>query len=302
MAALDELVYQAMSQDATLATLLAQWNGNPAVFGYHAPPDTDPGWAGKQYPRMDYTVDPHEDPERRMAGTLSINVWATPDLQSSIDAVASRLVQLLDGAVFHPDDYPVVGLRWSRSQLFSQGREQSGISMSELEPTDLLLGMLVQFDLLSFPLQTTYSPDPVAALNSWAASRFTGLQVDVSAWTPTASEPVLYWRMEGVQLAERTAAVAWMQATLYGHVIAPTPDQRLPWVRRVAEQLVLDRCIQLDDGSYFFVEKLSADTKQDPLRTGQIRVIGRYGVLVPEQTAEPINTANVSGAVNGQVT
>jgi hypothetical protein len=303
MAVLDELVYQTLSQDATIASVLARWNGMPAVFGYRAPPDTDDGWQGNpQYPRMDYTCNPHEDVEHRMAGTLLINVWAQPDMQSSIDVIGERLQQLLDGAVFHPDDYPVVGLRWSQSQLLQSSRQEMGISTSALADSDIILGMMVEFDLLSFPLQFTYSPDPVAALNSWAASHVAGLQVDVAAWTPTASEPVLYWRMEGVQLAERTAAVAWMQATLYGHVIAPTPDGRLPWVRRVTEQLAIDQTVPLDDGSYFFIERISADTKQDPLRTGQIRVIGRFGVLLAEQSAPKLNIANVSGAVKGQVT
>jgi hypothetical protein len=303
MAALDELVYQAMAQDSQLAQLLAQWNGKPAVFGYQAPPDTDSGWSGEQYPRLDYTVDPHEDQERRMAGTLSINVWAKPDMQSSIDAVASRLVQLLDGTVFHPDDYPVVALRWARSQLFSQGREQSGISTSELEPTDLLFGMQVEFDLISFPKQDTYSPDVVAALNQWAASKFTGLQVDIESWMPTSNEPVLYWRLErSPELIERVPAGAWFQASICGHIIAPTPDMRLPWVRLVAEQIVMDGTIPLDDGSYFLVERLSADSTQDPLRTGQIRVIGRYGVTI-EQPQEPsITNLYIGGAVTGGVT
>jgi hypothetical protein len=291
---LEELLVQQLVQDETLTQQLAKFGTSSAIFAMHAPDDTDSGWSdGPQYPRIDYVIDRHEDPERRVSGVLMINVWSGTDQGAAADDVEARLRELLDGAIFHPDDEPVIGLRWATSEPFESGRTMSGISMSELEPTDLIYGKSVQFDLLAFPLQTTFSPDPVAALNTWTQAQFSGLQVDPASWTPTAENPAVYWRFEAAQLVQMTAGVSWFEATLYGHVIAPTPDGRLPWVRRIVEGLALAHWIPLDDGSSLCFQKIAADTRQDPLRAGQIRLTARYGVLRPTEPAPPMQSPTI---------
>lgn len=279
MAVLEELLFQQLSGDATLATLLATWTNRPAVFEYRAPDDKDKGWGTAQYPRIDYIVRRQEDPERKVSGTVMINVWDSTEGSTAIESVGTQVMGLLDGAMYHPDDEPVEGLRWSSSELFSVGREQSDVSMAEIPPSDLIYGMYLEFDLLAFPLQTTYEPDPIAALTAWAES-ITGIQSDPTVWTPTSGEPALYWRFESQQVAEMDQTVTWYDATIYGHILGPQPQDRLNWTRQVTDKLAIDRCVVLSDESPLFVQKLSADTKQDPLKVGQIKLTARYGVLV----------------------
>lgn len=306
MSGLEDLVYQQLTQDTTLAGMLAKFSGQPALFEYHAPPDTDPGWQGqKQYPRLDYMVERREDPERRVSGLLIINVWQdnSADDTTTLESVANQVMSILDGSMYHPTDEPVIGFRWSRGQAFTAGREQGDVSMADLPPTDLLYGMYLEFDLLAFPMQTTYSPDPVTTLNTWASNVFgSQLQVDVSAWTPTSGTPALYWRFETMQAAQMQQAVTWYDATIYGHVLAPMPWDRLTWTRKIVEAALNVGSFVMDNGSTLLLQRVVADTKQDQLRVGQIRMVVRYGIAVPEDTATALTQANVSGAVSGGVT
>jgi hypothetical protein len=294
MAVLEELLYQQLTGDATMTELLATWSSKPAVFEYRAPDDKDKGWGSAQYPRIDYIVQRREDPERRVQGTVLINVWDTTEGSVAIESVSTQVLALLDGSMYHPDDEPVEGLRWSRSELFSVGREQSDVSMGEMPSSDLIYGMYLEFNLLAFPLQTTFEPDPITALTNWAAS-ITGIQSDPMAWTPTSGEPALYWRFESQQVAELDQAVTWFNAIIYGHILGPQPQDRLKWTRQVTEKLATDRCIVLSDGSPMFVQKLSADTRQDPLKIGQIKLTARYGVLQPVSTGPQLNNAYLNG-------
>lgn len=301
MAALEELLYSMLIQDTTLTGMLAVFSGQPALFEYRAPPDTDTGWnGGKQYPRVDYSVQRREDPERRVSGEIFINIWHETDAGTVIEDLEARLRTILDGAVFHPTDEPVIGMRWATSEFFTAGRSQFGLSMSELVPTDLVYGMSMTLQLLAFPVQTTFSPDPVDALNTWATSAFgTDLQVDLSAWTPTAGAPALYWRFDSMQVARIDQAVTWYDATVYGHLVAPMPQDRLTWTRKVVEDALNARTFAFASGSWMLVQKLSADTKQDPLRVGQIKMVVRYGVQVPQSSATVLQNAYLNGSKEG---
>ncbi|GEO26231.1 hypothetical protein AAC03nite_20160 [Alicyclobacillus acidoterrestris] len=296
MAALEELVSEQLLQDTTLSGMLAQFAGSPAIFEYRAPADSDSGWDGqKQYPRMDYMVERQEDPERRVSGMLMINIWhdTSADDETTVEEVAARVQAILDGAMYHPDDEPVIGLRWSKGQFFTTGREQGDVSISDIPPSDLINAMYLEFDLLAFPLQETFSPDPIASLTQWSTETFKGLQSDPTTWTPTEGEPALYWRFESFQVAKVEPSVTWYDATLYGHVLAPMPQDRLTWVRRICEQLLNDRTVTMENGSWMIIQKLTADTKQDQLRVGQIRMTVRYGIQVPQTTTDILQHAYV---------
>ncbi len=290
---LEQLIYEKLTSDAVLAGRLAVFAGRPALFERQAPADADPGWAGPQYPRIDYGVDRAEEPERRVEGRAAFNVWCLTDSQAMPEDVERRLRELLDGAVFHPADEPVTALRWSRSDGFESARG---------EHDELVLGVSVLFDLLAFPSQATFSPDPVAALNAWTETALPELQVDPTAWAPTDANPAVYWRVVSLEVRERTAAVAWVQVAAAGHVLAPTPAGRLPWIRRLCERLATDGRTALDDGSPLLFCAVAADGHADPLRTGQVRLTARFGVLQPAAEQTVLGRAVVGGDVSGEVT
>ncbi|MGH2355415.1 MAG: 3'-phosphoadenosine 5'-phosphosulfate sulfotransferase, partial [Chloroflexota bacterium] len=147
---------------------------------------------------------------------------------------------------------------------------------------------------LGWQTGTTYAPDPVAALRAWTDIQWPGqLQTDPTNWDPSDATPGLYWRLAGVTVAERgqRAWGAWMDATLRAHVVAPSESARLTWARRAVETLAYTHRLTLSDGSPLFFRELAADHEADPFRTGQVRLLGRFGVLTPPPVPapEPIN-------------
>lgn len=283
---LEELLYQQLIGDATLAGLLGAFGSRPAVFEQYAPDDTAEGW-GTKYPRMEFTVVWQEDHERRVAGIVTVDIITEEMTLDPAAEIDGRLRTLLDGAAFQPDG-GTVSLRWSRADPIEV-------------PDTNYRGIQAMFDLIAWPAGLTFSPDPVAALRSWTIGRWPALQVDPATWSPSDEAPAVYWRLAGLQDADRNAAVAWFDGTLAGHVLAPSPQVRLEWIRRLAEGLVVDRIVTLDDGSPLFVQRIRADSEADPFRQGQVQVTGRFGVLVPEVAGVPVQTVQIGGAVTGTI-
>jgi hypothetical protein len=125
----------------------------------------------------------------------------------------------------------------------------------------------------------TTAPDPIATLNNWTVNTFNSPQVDPDTWQPTNNTPAIYWRLSGLTLAEQWAGCSWMDATIYGHIIAPTPAARLTWIKKITEALALASMITMDDGSPLAIKRVTADSQRDQLRDGQITISARYGVL-----------------------
>lgn len=290
---LEELIYQKLNSDTTLSAQLSLFANKPAIFWNQAPDDTDQGWSTEQYPRIDYVADRSADPERKVEGTLVLNIWCLITSATPPEAVEDRLRSLLDGSVFHPSDEPVTALRWNRSDPFEASRED--------ERDGLIVGVTVSFDLLAFPAQTTYSPDPIASLNAWAGDKYAELQVDPASWSPSDSTPALYWRLSGVTAVERTNWGIWVTVSVAGHILAPSPATRLNWIRELVEAVAKAKRIRMDDGSPMFVTRVSADSSQDSFREGQIRLSSRFGVLNEAITAEKLGQLTINSDHGGGV-
>lgn len=277
---LEELLYQRLTEDLLLGSYLTTYAGKPAVFESMAPEDTSPLWGPAQTPRIEFLITRQEDPERRVSGRVNVAVVCKGESMEAVTKAESRLQALLNGAVFRPDE-GLIAIRWESAAPFEDEEDYRGIE--------------VIFDLLAFPSQLTTSPDPIEAMNSWAVMAFGGaIQVDPSSWAPTDSVPAIYWRFAGVQVTDQTAAVSWMEASIVGHVLAPTPTGRLPWVKRITEKLVITRRTVLDDGSPLFFERISSDSQADHLQAGQIRLTARYGILQPEIPSLALNIATAT--------
>lgn len=267
--------------------MLTTFGGAPAVFELYAPPDTDLGWSGTQSPRVEFYVTRQEDPERRVAGQVSVSILHRAESAALVADIEARVRALLDGATFRPDEGTVT-LQWARIDPFDQYPDYRGVE--------------AVYDLIAWPSGLTYTPDPVQALRSWTAAKWTNIQVDPETWSPNDTNPALYWRMANVAGVQPLQWGAWIDGVFHGHVLANSPSVRVEWIRRVVEGLALDQRVTLDDGSKLFVQRLSADSNADPLRTGQIRVVARFGILLPTANVPILNRAIVGGDVKGEVT
>lgn len=164
MSSLEGLLYTKLTSDADLIDLLAKFDSLPAVFIRQAPGDRDPKWSESQYPRLDYNVIRLEDGERKIIGTVAFHIWGkrVADHNAEIDV---RLRTLIDGTAFHPDDEPIMVTKWLRSDAFD-------IMGADGQLDEYTIGMSVVFEVMAFPDQSTFEPDPIATLQDFISTVF----------------------------------------------------------------------------------------------------------------------------------
>lgn len=155
----------------------------------------------------------------------------------------------------------------------------------------------LRFAAVIIPPQITTEPDPILALNNWLSTTFPELQLDPVTWNLSDASPAVYWHISSLKVTEQLSVVTWMEAILSCHVLAPTPNGRLQWIKKVTEKLAMKREITLGDGSPLFFKNVSADSQADYLKTGQIKLTSKYGILQPESTVQPLNNATIDGMV-----
>jgi len=290
MQGLEELIYSVLKDDVVLSAKMADYNGQPAIFELNAPADTDPGWSEIQYPRVVYVIDKSENPERKVNGTLAIDIAITNTAAEGPETIEARVRELLSNAFYEPSGEPPAALVWNQTNPFEADDETIGVTMI--------------FDMIAFPEQRTHSPDVILALESWVKAKITGAQlvnrtpVAPYHWKPTGATPAVYWRSVNIRTDQITNAVVWLNMTINGHVFAPTPTERLPIIRKIVETLALDAYIYLADGSPATIQTVAADSNRDPHRDGQISLTVRFGILKPEASAIILNYADF-GSIGG---
>ncbi|ADQ06507.1 conserved hypothetical protein [Caldicellulosiruptor hydrothermalis 108] len=139
----------------------------------------------------------------------------------------------------------------------------------------------------------TFEPDPVATLQAWTKNTFPEVHVDPATWAPADATPGIYWRLSKVNLESITQAISWFEAQIAGHIIAPSTQVRLIWLRKIVEALANQRKLIMSDGGLIEFLKIRADSEADPMRKGQIELIARFGVLRTKETSSILNKATI---------
>lgn len=290
--AAEALILEAIQADQALAAQLAQFDGQPAAFYQMAPPDTDAGWNGLQYPRIDFVVDWTYSPERQADGSCAINVWCLNNGQAYPDDVGAAVRECLRDTFLTDDDGEVYALEWQRTDAFEAGGQDG-------QP--LTIGVTLSFDILAFPPQITIEPDPVAGLCDYIKSKMPdamviGIDKLDRICRPTAGRPIVYVRMSGDSSAMRNSwAVAWMDVTLQVHIFAPGAHTRQVFCRVLCNYMALNGECRLRDVSPMLFRRVAITASANPLRQGQLAVTGRYGVPWQQPDFEPINNMNFKG-------
>lgn len=268
-------ILEALRTDPALSAQLARFDGQPAVFYQMAPPDTDPGWEGLQYPRMDLVVDWVYDPARQTDGRCAVNIWCLNTGQVDPEQLGEQARACLRDLFLTDAEGEVCALEWQRTDAFEAGGQDS-------QP--LRIGVTLTLDLLAFPAPITVEPDPVAGLcdlikGQMPAARVAGLDAMERICRPTAEQPILYVRMSGEASAMHNSwAVAWMDVTLQVHIFAPGAHQRQLLCRTLCSALAREGECKLRDGSPMLLRRVALTASANPLRQGQLAVTGRYGL------------------------
>jgi len=98
---LDGLLTEQIRKDEQMAGMLARYRGIPAFFFQKAPQDTDPLWQKPAFPRVDYNIDMRYDPERKAAGVLAVNAWASSESRFMPEDIEKRFIELVDGTFYN---------------------------------------------------------------------------------------------------------------------------------------------------------------------------------------------------------
>jgi hypothetical protein len=292
----EELLKNQIRGDVCLAGMLTTYKGKPAFFFQKAPQDTDRDWDRGAFPRMDYNTNNRYDPERKVSGSLDINIWCTNECSYMPEDIDTRLVELVGGTFYRDGVRDIICATWNRSDSFAF--EQPSSIGGNTAPE--VFGITTVFDLLEFPAQITFDPDPIQGLNNWTRENFPEMTVinldeQPPVWKPSDHNPAIYWRFEGTTVTDRQSyAVTWYNGTFAAHVIAATVTERNKWTKAIIERLRLHGEVLLTDGSPMFAKQIQVRHNADPLREGQLLMAGQYGVLEQhrkERAQIPLNNA-----------
>lgn len=294
---MEELMYDFLIHDPVLVEVLARFAGKPAVFYHKSPNDEDENWEKPCYPRMDFTVNRLADPQRKTAGTVEFSLWVSNEcgtqLGEDLDQfLEKRLMFLLHGAFFTQDGV-TTATQWRRSDAFSLTVSKTTLEASTVE----VFGLEVCFDLVEFPSQIGSDPDPVLGVNAWLKREFPSMKViefDVlpPVWKASDDQPAVYCRYGGMESSRENYSVCWYLGQFAFHVFADSVTERNRWVKVISEGLRVAGEVVLEDESPMFVQKLSVRLDGDPLKVGQLTLLGEYGVLASrrkERACFPVN-------------
>ena len=273
-----------------LKKLLSSYQGCPAIFNQMAPIDTDKGWNnGNHYAQAIYNIDTTAEAERKIAGTLGIDVVCSSQ-SSPPEDITATLKDCINGYFFKSDEGDTISAMWERADAFTT------------EPDNKVFGNSLSFSLLAFPNQITADPDPVKLMNGWIKEIYPhvtviGVDETPDVWKPTDENPAVYWKLRTTGQSSSMVSnyhCTWIGCALQLHIIAPSVSVRNTMLQNIVNILTaVQRVIFPQDRSPFHIERLVATAGADPVRTGQLTVTGSYGILRTYQKAEPLNSPTI---------
>ena len=273
-----------------LKELLSSYQGGPAIFNQMVPLDTDTGWnSGNHFAHAVYNIDTTAEAERKIAGTLGIDVACT--LKSADpEEITAALKDCINGYFFKSDEGDTISAMWERADAFTT------------EPDNKVFGNSLSFSLLAFPNQITADPDPVKLMNGWIKEIYPqvtviGADETPDVWKPTDSNPAVYWKLRTVGQSSSMVSnyhCTWIGCALQLHIISPSASVRNTMLKDIVNRLTAaQRVLFPQDRSPFHIERLAVTTGADPVRTGQLTLTGSYGILRTYEKAEPLNNPTI---------
>lgn len=283
---IEKALYKHLRAQADLAKYLATYNCRPAIFNQEAPADMDEGWdCGPQYGRIVFSVDLQGDPERCLGGTLYVDIMCKKNMQYPEDI--EPLVKSLIHGWFFSNGAFTVAAQWKTSAPFEQKQDD-------------VAGCTVVFELLGFPVLTTFNPDVIERINQWCGE-FDNLHVinydplPDTAWKPTGKDSAVYWRLIQDTPAgwiPDTFSTIWRKATIRGHIFSEDNATAATVARELTIRLhAIKRLLKSGEAPIMVNQKNTVDYGADPLRTGQVTVEATFGIVVhiePDKKLEHI--------------
>lgn len=287
---LEDLIYNRIAERTAITEKLARFGTTPAAFYQSAPGDQAEGWKNKkQYPRLDYIVDMQANPERQSSGIMMLNIWCD-ETGAPPEEIEPEIRSALCDVFMQPDDRPPYCLAWVRSDSFETPSNNTKGSHVN--------GITVLFDVLAFPWQETADPDPILAMNHFIKelvpeAKVIGADALADYFVPGTTTPAFYFRIASLETARETNTVVWMNATIAGHIFAPTTAARLQWLKYLVDALAVRGEVTMLDTSPMLFRNIRADSAADHLTTGQLRLAVQFGILRRQPYAHTLTQRSI---------
>jgi len=289
---LEDLIYKRLIERTAITDKLARFEDVPAIFYQSSPGDQADGWKNKkQYPRLDFVVDMQANPERQNSGLMTLNIWCN-EAGISPEEIEPEIRSALCDVFMQPAGQPPYCLAWARSDNFEMSRNTLKGSH--------VIGTTILFDVLAFPCQETADPDPIMAMNEFVkewepAAVLIGRDKLPDYFTADKNKPAFYFRLATLEMAQETNTVTWMNGSIVGHIIAPTAEVRLQWLKYLVDTLASQGEVTMLDTSPMFIRSIKADSAANYLITGQLRINVRFGILRRPKYAHVLAKTNIAG-------
>ena len=262
---LNRLLSEWLCGDEKITSELVSFGGVPAIVNTEFPSDQEEGWDGKtQFPRISYRVDRQADYKRSTSGMLRIAIYTLSMQVDASERIENAIRDRLSNVVMHPDDSPAFCVSWRQTTPYEIDRRGMLVLMKE-----------VAFDILEYPAQVTVSPDPALSLCMFlkriAPEAFlVSYDHQDGVYEPTDSNPAVYVRLSSLGKLEETYALLLCTCQLELHVLAPTAEGRLLWVRALYDELFKQGEIPTEDGHPLKIREINANIGADYLTSGQL--------------------------------
>lgn len=269
---IENVICRLLSENVHIAEAMCRYADAPAVFYGDVPNAQDEGWENGCYPRMFFAVDWSNDPERKAAGTLMLNIFCTNESEIMPEDIAEKIKTDLS-EVFLKDD-ATYGIAWSRTD---------GFEMSGDEPK--VIGVTMTYQILDFTAVRMDAPCPVTGMMTYLKENLPeasviGMDDLGEIYQLGENEAAVFVRYASESADKRQSyAVRWFDVVLNLHVIAKEHLTRVRYISKIIRMMEMDMEVILEDRSPMFIERLGVAAGADMLRTGQITATCRYGIL-----------------------
>lgn len=277
----EELLYSHLIGCGDLTRFLTSYNDEPAVFNQKVPDDKDNLWdSNVQYGRAVFYVNMQSDAERKISGTVEIDVHLHD--ASKIETIAEMVKKCVDGYFFSGKSETVFA-KWNSTRYVDVADKKITVAA-------------VLFTLIAFPNQLTGEPDPIKLVNEWTREllpdvKLIGYDTDLPAvWKPTEDSPAVYWRKAKVYPCERIPSVYagdWYTAQMYAHIFTVDIDVSNALATMMCIKLNQRKILKFSDGTWMRIDNNNQiQPGADELRVGQLSVESDYCVLRPKPKSE----------------
>ena len=266
---MEKAIRKRLTQNPDLCRILTSFGEEPAVFYARTVDDVA---MEVNYPQIVLSVDKFTDAIHGVAGLLSVEIICTTATLTP-EPIEKLVRESLEGVFFKGEE--IFLLKWSRTENFEE---------PAAERTATIIGMQVTFEIREFPCAITSTPDPIMALNEWAAHWDGNLFVIGHSeikdfYEPTKHKPAIYFDVASSKVISKIYSVVWLEAVINCHLFAPKVRDRREWLTALSHAFMSAKAIPLLDHSPMRLQEPTPEINwsADEI-AGQMKLTVAYGL------------------------